>query len=246
MEDPNDYDIEKDIPTIEELEKLGEVQYREVCWDLKERGTVGETALHLCLLNATSIHADLAKRLLHFYPKLVNDIYMIDEYYGESVLHMAIVNEDPAMVKVLMDSGANLNERCFGNFMSTEDQKASRSDSLDHEWVNLCPDTNYEGYVYWGEYPLSFAACLGQEESYRLMLARGADPNNQDTNGNTVLHMLVIYEKISTFDMAYEIGAELNIRNVQNLTPLTLAAKLARIQMFFHILKIEREIYWQI
>jgi len=61
----------------------GEVQYREVCWDLKERGTVGETALHLCLLNATSIHADLAKRLLHFYPKLVNDIYMIDEYYGE-------------------------------------------------------------------------------------------------------------------------------------------------------------------
>ncbi|VVC37752.1 Ankyrin repeat,Ankyrin repeat-containing domain,Ion transport domain [Cinara cedri] len=246
MEDPNDYDIEKDIPTIEELEKLGEVQYREVCWDLKERGTVGETALHLCLLNATSIHADLAKRLLHFYPKLVNDIYMIDEYYGESVLHMAIVNEDPAMVKVLMDSGADLNERCFGNFMSTEDQKASRSDSLDHEWVNLCPDTNYEGYVYWGEYPLSFAACLGQEESYRLMLARGADPNNQDTNGNTVLHMLVIYEKIPTFDMAYEIGAELNIRNVQNLMPLTLAAKLARIQMFFHILKIEREIYWQI
>lgn len=105
MEDPNEYDIEMDIPTIEELEKLGkftaaynssfyilltickllsgEVQYREVCWDLKERGTVGETALHLCLLNATSIHADLAKRLLHFYPKLVNDIYMIDEYYGE-------------------------------------------------------------------------------------------------------------------------------------------------------------------
>lgn len=50
----------------------------------------------------------------------------------------------------------------------------------------------------------------------------------------------------STFDMAYEIGAELNITNVQNLMPLTLAAKLARIQMFFHILKIEREIYWQI
>lgn len=51
-------------------------------------------------------------------------------------------------------------------------------------------------YVYWGEYPLSFAACLGQEECYRLMLARGADPNKQDTNGNTVLHMLVIYQKL--------------------------------------------------
>lgn len=51
-------------------------------------------------------------------------------------------------------------------------------------------------YVYWGEYPLSFAACLGQEECYRLILARGADPDKQDTNGNTVLHMLVIYEKM--------------------------------------------------
>jgi len=55
---------------------------RLVCWDLKERGAVGETCLHLCLLNATSIHADLAKRLLRFYPKLINDIYMCDEYYG--------------------------------------------------------------------------------------------------------------------------------------------------------------------
>ena len=26
--------------------------------------------------------------------------------------------------------------------------------------------------LYWGEYPLYFAACLGQEESYRLILAR--------------------------------------------------------------------------
>ena len=105
------------------------------------------------------------------------------------------------------------------------------------------------------------------------MLARGANPNNRDTNGNTVLHMLVIYGKIvscwkyyesfsrlviiqqkcsknsyfkGSFDMAYEVGADLNIKNVLQLTPLTLAAKLARVEMFFHILKIEREIYWQI
>lgn len=50
----------------------------------------------------------------------------------------------------------------------------------------------------------------------------------------------------STFDMAYEVGASLAVRNLQNLTPLTLSAKLARIEMFFHILNIEREIYWQI
>lgn len=44
---------------------------------------MGETILHLCMLNATALHADLAKRLLRFYPKLINDIYISDEYYGK-------------------------------------------------------------------------------------------------------------------------------------------------------------------
>ncbi|XP_067208826.1 transient receptor potential cation channel subfamily V member 5 isoform X2 [Linepithema humile] len=251
MENPADYDIDKDMGDEEVDEnKIDKSKYRLVCWSLSERGAVGETILHLCMLNATAIHADLAKRLLRFYPMLINDIYLCDEYYGENVLHIAIVNEDPSMVKFLLDSGADdpriIHERCFGNFMCPEDQKASRFDNMDHEWVCVAPETNYNGYVYWGEYPLSFAACLGQEECYRLMLARGADPDKQDTNGNTVLHMLVIYEKLATFDMAYEVGSSLALRNVQHLTPLTLSAKLARIEMFFHILNIEREIYWQI
>lgn len=130
--------------------------------------------------------------------------------------------------------------------MSPEDQKASRYDSPEHEFVGVTSITNYEGYVYWGEYPLSFAACLNQEECYRLVLARGADPDLQDTNGNTVLHMMVIYEKINMFDMAYEVGSSLHIRNILNLTPLTLAAKLGRVEIFFHIMNVEREIYWQL
>ena len=75
-------------------------------------------------------------------------------YYGENVLHMATTNEDPAMVKYLLDAGVNfqvstqnilirkvstqntllfckknpfLQEPCFGNFFSTTDQQASRS-----------------------------------------------------------------------------------------------------------------------
>lgn len=46
--------------------------------------------------------------------------------------------------------------------------------------------------------------------------------------------------------MCYEVGAQLAFKNILNLTPLTLAAKLARVNMFYHILKLEREIYWQI
>lgn len=62
------------------------------------------------------------------------------------MLHIAIVNEDPSMVKYLLDSGADVHERCFGNFMCPEDQKASRLDSLDHEWVSVAPVTDYSGY----------------------------------------------------------------------------------------------------
>jgi hypothetical protein len=48
------------------------------------------------------------------------------------------------------------------------------------------------------------------------------------------------------FDTAYELGADMHYTNKLNLTPMTLAAKLAKKDLFFHILNISREIYWQI
>lgn len=85
LENPDEeFDIDQHLPLVSEREYLmNPTAYREVCWDIKERGAVGETIFHLCLLNASSLHADLAKRLLKFYPKLINDIYMSDEYYGK-------------------------------------------------------------------------------------------------------------------------------------------------------------------
>ena len=52
------------------------------------------------------------------------------------------------------------------------------------------------GYAYYGEYPLAFAACFGNEEMYDFLLEHGGDPNLQDTFGNTVLHMMVICNQI--------------------------------------------------
>ena len=51
------------------------------------------------------------------------------------------------MVKFLLDKGADYHQRCCGNFFCPDDQKDSRTDSLDHEWVDVCEMTNYEGYV---------------------------------------------------------------------------------------------------
>ncbi|XP_062582287.1 transient receptor potential cation channel subfamily V member 5-like isoform X4 [Saccostrea cucullata] len=238
-------------------ESVEDRKFRECCWDIDQRGSVGETILHLCLLNATAIHADLAKRLIQAFPKMINDIYLADEYFGESILHIAIVNEDPAMVKFLLDNGADVQERACGNFFCPDDQKSSRMDSYDHEWVDVTEKTNYEGHVYFGEYPLSFAACLGQEECVRLLVAKGANPNVQDTNGNTVMHMLVIHDRkyaskkieldnspADMFNLLLDLGARLDIKNRQGLTPLTLAATLTRKEMYEHILERIRQVCW--
>ena len=48
------------------------------------------------------------------------------------------------------------------------------------------------------------------------------------------------------WDMVVECGAAINIENRAGLTPLTLAAYQARMEMFFHIASVEREVYWQL
>ena len=48
------------------------------------------------------------------------------------------------------------------------------------------------------------------------------------------------------FDMAYELGAKTTLVNRQGLTTLTLAAQMAKKHMFFHILNINRDVYWRV
>ena len=56
---------------------------RPVCWDINQRAAVGENILHLCFLNASRVHYEIAKIIIKKYPPLVNDIYIGDEYYGK-------------------------------------------------------------------------------------------------------------------------------------------------------------------
>ena len=67
------------------VEKFKENSTRNCCWKIDKRGACGETPLHLCLLVGSTLHKDLAKRLIKLFPELVNDIYLSDEYYGMSV-----------------------------------------------------------------------------------------------------------------------------------------------------------------
>ena len=56
------------------------IDTKEICWKLDLVGPVGETILHIAMLKGQN---DIVKKLLQFFPKMVNDIYMGSEYYGE-------------------------------------------------------------------------------------------------------------------------------------------------------------------
>uniref|UniRef100_A0AC35FG89 Uncharacterized protein n=1 Tax=Panagrolaimus sp. PS1159 TaxID=55785 RepID=A0AC35FG89_9BILA len=217
----------------------GDAKYREIVWKLEERGRMGENIVGACLMQGSALHNKLAIKILTAYPKLINDIFISEEYYGLSHLHQAIVNEDPYMTNYLLQHGADINQRCYGAFFCANDQKNGRTDSLEHEYVDLPERTNYVGRTYFGEYPLAFAACTNQKDCYRLLRAKRADPNLKDTNGNTVLHMTVIHENLEMLKLAYDLGAKLQIPNNQSLTPLTLAVKIAKKKMFEQILQLE-------
>ena len=63
--------------------------------------------------------------------------------------------------------------------------------------------TNYEGLAYLGEYPLSWAACLGNETLYNRLVDWGVSPDLQDSFGNMVLHMVVVCNQLVSIKVLY-------------------------------------------
>lgn len=99
-----------------------------------------------------------------------------------------------------------------------------------------------------GELPLSLAACINQPEVVDFLLENNyqrADTTQKDSQGNTVLHALVViadntkentdfitqmYDRILTTTARLHPKLRLeDIRNKNNLTPLKMAAKTGKI-----------------
>uniref|UniRef100_A0A8C4SD23 Ion transport domain-containing protein n=1 Tax=Erpetoichthys calabaricus TaxID=27687 RepID=A0A8C4SD23_ERPCA len=131
-------------------------------------GAVGENVLHVAALYNNK---EALEVLLDFYPFLINEAILCDLYKGETILHIAVVNQNVMMVKELLSRNADTkNARARGSFFSPG-----------------------KGQCYYGEYVLSFAVCMGNEKIVNLLIKSGAPLNAQDTQGNTVLHMLVLH-----------------------------------------------------
>ena len=217
-------------------------------WRLNERGAIGETPIHLLFLNGTETHIAVAKALLEKYPELAIDFYEGVEYYGETCLHLAIIQNNIKAVEIVLNSFQRFSEsveqddilhaRARGKFFAPVD--INRGD------VKLRKES-FDGYAYYGEYPLSFAASIGNQKIYDLLIQNGSKPCKTDSFGNGVLHLAVIHNQP---DMYYHAvnhpknPADPDVCNNHDLSPLALAAKLGNTEMFDKILEISSKRYW--
>nr|QEQ91636.1 inactive [Periplaneta americana] len=210
----------------------------EACWQMQYRGSLGETLLHVLIICDTKVHTRLARTLLKCFPKLALDVVEGEDYLGASALHLAIAYANNELVQDLVEAGANVSQRAIGSFFLPRDQQRARPTK----------HTDYEGLAYLGEFPLAWAACCSNESVYNLLLDSGANPDSQDSFGNMILHMVVVCDKLDMFGYALrhpKLPASNGIVNHAGLTPLTLACKLGRAEVFREMLELSAREFWR-
>ncbi|NWI15961.1 TRPV2 protein, partial [Crypturellus soui] len=204
----------------------------------------GKTCLMKALLNLKNGRNDTIPVLLEIDQKTENprplvNVACSDPYYrGQTALHIAIEKRNLDIVKLLVENGADVHARAHGEFFGKKKE-------------GIC--------FYFGELPLSLAACTNQFEMVDYLLNnphQKARIQEQDTQGNTVLHALVmiaddteentkfvstIYVEILKAGVKVDPTCKLEeIANYDGLNPLQLAAKTGKVEIFRHI--IQREI----
>ncbi|XP_067897563.1 transient receptor potential cation channel subfamily V member 5-like [Heterodontus francisci] len=211
---------------VETLKNL--IQEKNV--DPYERGAVGETVLHVAALYNSK---EAAIILLNAFPFLIDEPIDCEMYKGETALHIAVVNQNVDLIKELLALNADIkHSRAVGTFFTP----------------------GKDCRCYYGEYVLSFAACIGNEQVVKMIVAHGAPLNAQDKQGNTVFHMLVLHPNKSMACRMYNFISSLiskekieyfeNITNKDGLTPMKLSAFEGDVAMFSHFMQKRKQIYW--
>uniref|UniRef100_A0A8D1SB17 Transient receptor potential cation channel subfamily V member 1 n=1 Tax=Sus scrofa TaxID=9823 RepID=A0A8D1SB17_PIG len=159
--------------------------------------------------------------------ELVNASYTDSYYKGQTALHIAIERRNMALVTLLVENGADVQAAANGDFFKK---------------------TKGRPGFYFGELPLSLAACTNQLGIVKFLLQNSwhpADISARDSVGNTVLHALVEVADntadntkfvTSMYNEILILGARLHptlkleeLTNKKGLTPLALAAKSGKI-----------------
>ncbi|TKC47291.1 hypothetical protein EI555_006478 [Monodon monoceros] len=203
----------------------------------------GKTCLLKAMLNLHDGQNDTIPLLLEIarqtdsLKELVNASYTDGYYKGQTALHIAIERRNMALVTLLVENGADVQAAANGDFFKK---------------------TKGRPGFYFGELPLSLAACTNQLGTVKFLLQnswQSADISARDSVGNTVLHALVEVADntadntkfvTSMYNEILILGARLHpalkleeLTNKKGLTPLALAASSGKIGVLAYILQRE-------
>ncbi|KAJ8275783.1 hypothetical protein COCON_G00075350 [Conger conger] len=202
----------------------------------------GKNVLLKALLNMRNGRNDTIEYLLDISEKMgdlnkfVNAAYIDSFYKGQTALHIAIERRSFEYVKLLVQKGADVHAKACGKFFRK----------------------NKGACFYFGELPLSLAACTNQLNIVEFLMDNPHQKvrvEEQDSMGNMVLHALVtisdntpentdfvtmMYDKVLTRAAKLHPKIKLeDFENKQGLTPLKLAAKTGKIGLFKHMMQRE-------
>uniref|UniRef100_A0A8C4M056 Transient receptor potential cation channel subfamily V member 1 n=1 Tax=Equus asinus TaxID=9793 RepID=A0A8C4M056_EQUAS len=188
----------------------------------------GKTCLLKAMLNLHDGQNDTIPLLLEIarqtdsLKELVNASYTDSYYKGQTALHIAIERRNMTLVTLLVENGADVQAAANGDFFKK---------------------TKGRPGFYFGELPLSLAACTNQLGIVKFLLQNSwqpADISARDSVGNSVLHALVEVADntadntkfvTSMYNEILILGAKLHptlkleeLTNKKGLTPLALAA----------------------
>ncbi|XP_033025471.1 transient receptor potential cation channel subfamily V member 4 [Lacerta agilis] len=205
--------------------------------------STGKTCLPKALLNLNNGKNDTIPFLLDIAEKtgstreFINSPFRDVYYRGQTALHIAIERRCKHYVELLVEKGADVHAQARGRFFQPKDEG---------------------GYFYFGELPLSLAACTNQPHIVHYLTENAhkqADLRRQDSRGNTVLHALVAIadntrENTKFVTKMYDLllikcaklFPETNLEALLNndgLSPLMMAAKTGKIGTFQHIIRRE-------
>uniref|UniRef100_A0A3Q1ILU7 Transient receptor potential cation channel, subfamily V, member 6 n=1 Tax=Anabas testudineus TaxID=64144 RepID=A0A3Q1ILU7_ANATE len=192
-----------------------------------ERGGLGETALHIAVMND---NLEAAVALMDGAPELINEPMTSELFQGLTPLHIAVINQNISLVQHLISRGADVSTpRATGLYFKKR----------------------IRGLIYYGEHILSFAACTGNKKIISMLLIAGASTRSQDYQGNTVLHILILQpnqetacqtiDLIMAHDQETDHSVPLDmVPNLRGLTPFKLAAKRGNVVVFQHLVNKRR------
>ncbi|XP_013391240.1 ankyrin-1-like [Lingula anatina] len=141
---------------------------------------------------------------------------------GQTALHIALLTGNADMVKLLLDSGAEVNAE-------NEDGRTPlywAAEEGHEDIVKLLLEHGTDPNITneWGRTPLYWAAEEGHEDIVKLLLEHGTDPNITNESGRTPLCWAAEEGHEDIVKLLLERGADPNITNKWGRTPLYWAA----------------------